>query len=150
MDQGSSSGTGDEASSKLQLKAYIEQQEGHTAHCIPVMVSITAPSGKLHSPVDLVVVLNVQDKQMKRQKLLVDAVKVVIDKLDGEADSRLAIVCDRSTVLPMTTGNRVKLAPEAVTVHYKKLGYTSTSMVRALATAEKVNTRIYPSIYQFC
>ncbi|CAM0884709.1 unnamed protein product [Alopecurus aequalis] len=144
--QGSSSGTGHEGSYKIELKAYVSHVEvqGRHSGTYPVMVSITAESptaaGKgMKRPIDLVVVLNVYEKGMKRQKLLVEAVNLVVEKLNSEAyDSRLAIVGGESTLLPMTSQSNAEAATKAVMAYYPLSSHTYTSMARALASAEKI------------
>jgi hypothetical protein len=130
---------------KLQLKAYAKvdfvdtvmpESQRHPG-CIPVMVSITAPSGMeaQRDPVDLVVVLHVRNGRNlpeKWQELLKVALEVVTERL-GAKDC-LAVVPFMRKLLPMSEENATALLERYKPDSIK----TDTSLVIALESAESV------------
>uniref|UniRef100_A0ACD5TX70 Uncharacterized protein n=1 Tax=Avena sativa TaxID=4498 RepID=A0ACD5TX70_AVESA len=140
---------------KLQVKAYAkvdperaklpEMIQRHTGDNIPipVMVSITAPSGMeaQREPVDLVVVLHVRNGQnvpKNWQELLKVALEVVTGKLDTK--DCLAVVPCMPNLLPMSKENASALLSQYKTDGIK----TDCSLVTALESAESIfNGRAY-------
>ncbi|XP_047084083.1 uncharacterized protein LOC124695262 [Lolium rigidum] len=141
---------GPSSAKKLQLKAYAktdaelpESQRQTGKDCIPVMVSITAPSGMeaQREPVDLVVVLHVRKGRNvpeKWQELLKVALEIVTGKLDTK--DCLAVVPFMPSLLPMSEKNA-----KAVFEKYKPESIqTDTSLVIDLESAESIfNGRTY-------
>jgi hypothetical protein len=135
---------GPTSAKKLQLKAYAktdaelpESQRQTGTDCIPVMVSITAPSGMeaQREPVDLVIVLHVRKGRNvpeKWQELLKVALEIVTGKLDTK--DCLAVVPFMPSLLPMSEKNA-----KAVLEKYKPESIqTDTSLVIDLESAESV------------
>uniref|UniRef100_A0ACD5XNH1 Uncharacterized protein n=1 Tax=Avena sativa TaxID=4498 RepID=A0ACD5XNH1_AVESA len=142
---------------KLQVKAYAkvdpekaklpaEMIQRHTGDNIPipVMVSITAPSGMeaQREPVDLVVVLHVRNGlnnvPEKWQELLKVALEVVTGKLDTK--DCLAVVPCMPNLLPMSKENASALLSQYERDSIK----TDSSLVTALESAESIfNGRAY-------
>uniref|UniRef100_A0ACD5WZL3 Uncharacterized protein n=1 Tax=Avena sativa TaxID=4498 RepID=A0ACD5WZL3_AVESA len=138
---------------KLQVKAYAKvdpekaellERQGDTGRIpVPVMVSITAPSGMeaQREPVDLVVVLHVRKGRNvpeKWQELLKVALEVVTAKLDTK--DCLAVVPCMPNLLPMSQENAAALLSQYKPDSIK----TNTSLVVALESAESIfNGRAY-------
>ncbi|XP_044410307.1 uncharacterized protein [Triticum aestivum] len=147
MHQGSSSA----GSSKVEVKD-AEMAESSNSRSIPMMVSIMAPSTSTRAeqrvPVDLVLLLHAHVRYKapdKWQDLLMEAVRVVMDKLDDK--DRLAVVPGgggssiskeslkyTETLLPMSSDNKASCS-DAVRTAIQKC---DNSLVRALESANSI------------